>query len=373
MSLLRRISRNPSALLLAERLAESTATAPGLLATAARTLAGGRSSRGWGSRSRLGSLLSGVIITSRVITSSRVVIGRSLLNRGAAGLGDRDTGRLLNRGSRLRRLGLGSRSSLGLGGSSRGRGRGRRRGSRRLSTAAVTASPDSLRGEGEVLVSAPDAEVPGGIRLLVATGELDHGAWDAGAVAGNLDLGAAVVELGLAIVGAVDTDVLGADEVFTGRGADRNIEFNVVLVPAAPGVPLDVSLGAETGLLDQEPVTVALVLLDGAGSLGHVDMDWAWVPHGGGDTELHGELGSGLDLSNAGAAGGGESTLVAAEVGVIGGDVVERVLPLGGVVLDRTSVLTNELIRLGLLAIDDKKLEEVVGGGDLRNGSSGEE
>lgn len=341
--------------LLAERLAESTATAPRLLATAARTLAGGRSSRGWGSRSRLGGLLSGV------------VIGRSLLNRGAAGLGNRDTGGLLNRGSGLRRLGVG-------GGS---RGRRRRRGSgglsRRLSTAAVLAGPDSLRGEGEVLVSAPDAEVPGGISLLVATGEFDHGAWDAGAVAGDLDLGAAVVELSLAVVGTVDTDVLGTDEVFTRWGIEGDLEFNVVLVPGAPGVLLDISLGAETDLLDQEPVTITLVLLDGAGSQRHVNMAWAWVLHGGADTELHGQLGSRRDLSDAGAAGRGESTLVAAEVGVIGGDVVERVLPLGRVVLDSTSVLTNELVRLSLLAIDDKTLKEVMGGGDLRNGSSGEE
>lgn len=277
-------------------------------------------------------------------------------------------------GSGLGRLGLGSRSSgssLGVGGD------GRRRGSgglgRRLSTAAVAAGPDSLRGEGEVLVSAPDAEVPRGIGLLVATGELDHGAWDTGTVAGDLDLGAAVVEFGLAVVGAVDTDVLGADEVFTGRSADGDVEFNAVLVPGAPGVTLDVALGAETNLLDQEPVTITLVLLDRALSKGHVDVAWAWVLHGGADTKLHGQLGSRLNLSDAGAAGGGESTLVAAEVGVIRGDVVERVLPLGGVVLDSTSILTNELVRLGLDAINDKELEEVVGGGDLRNGSSGEE
>lgn len=94
-------SRNPR--LVAERLAESTATAPGLLSTVA---------------------VFGVV--SSTLAGDR--LGRS---RSAGG-----GGVLLSRRSGFRRL------------------------SRRLSTAAAAAVPDSRGGHRVVLVSVPDGEVP---------------------------------------------------------------------------------------------------------------------------------------------------------------------------------------------------------------------
>lgn len=181
-----------------------------------------------------------------------------------------------------------------------------------------------------------------------------------------------VVELGLATVRAVDTDVLGADEVLAIRSALRDGEFDPVLVPGAPSSAQEVGAGVADGLLkDLEPFTVTLVLVGSTGGLGHVDKSRSRVLHGSTNAELHGHLGSSLDLSGSGAASALERALVAAEVVHVRGHVVAGVLPLGGVVLGTTSVLADVLERLRLLAVDDEDIEKVVSGGKLRNGGTG--
>ena len=284
----------------------------------------------------------------------------------------------------------------------RGRCRGRgRRGGRLLNRGGgvvVGASPGAGTGHWVVLHSSPDAEVEWLIVLLVCAGELVGGARSAVATVGDLDLQAAfvmlalmftqlaregeierkylpVVELGLTIVGTVDSNVLGADKVLAVRGGGRDSELNPVLVPGAPGLVQDVlGLVAHAFLVDLEPFAIALVLLNTARSQAHVDMSGARMLHGSIDTETHGQLGAGLDLKDLCGAGTFESAQVAAEVVVVRGEVVEGVLPLGGHVRNWAIVLADVLRGLAnLLAIDVALVEEVMGRGDLRNGGSGED
>jgi hypothetical protein len=88
---------------------------------------------------------------------------------------------------------------------------------------ARATSPDSRTRHRIILVATPDTEVEGGVVFLVSAGELDSRTGFAVAAANNLDLGAAgvwseisikllnpswylrVVELGLSIVGSVNT------------------------------------------------------------------------------------------------------------------------------------------------------------------------
>jgi hypothetical protein len=168
--------------------------------------------------------------------------------------------------------------------------------------------------------------------------------------------------------------VLGTDQVLAIRRASRDGELDPVLVPSAPRIARKVlALVANALFEDLEPVTVTLVGLHGARSLGHVDLGRPWVLHGGTDGELHGVRGAGLDLCDLCAAGALKSALVASEIGEVGRHVIAEVLPLGGVVLLRTSILADEFEGLGLLAISDEDIKEVVGRGELRNGGSGSE
>lgn len=80
-----------------------------------------------------------------------------------------------------------------------------------------------------------------------------------------------VEELGLIVLGAVETHVLGADEVLAGRSVGGDLELELRHAVSAPGIFGQIAaLVAESLLPDLKPVTVALVLLDVTGSLGHV-------------------------------------------------------------------------------------------------------
>jgi len=175
-------------------------------------------------------------------------------------------------------------------------------------------------------------------------------------------------------VRTVKTNVLRANQVLALWHLSRDSELDLVAIPRAPSITENVLVGvAKTRLEDLEPLAVTLVLFDGAGRLGHVDESGAGVLHGSAVGKLHGHLGAGCDLLDAGLASAGERALVAAEVVHVGGHVVEGVLPLGGVELLRTSVLADELVALGLLAVGDEDVKGVVGRGDLRNGSCGDD
>lgn len=156
--------------------------------------------------------------------------------------------------------------------------------------------------------------------------------------------------------------MLRANKVLAVRNIRRNRELNPVLVPGAPGISLNVlARVADALLVDLEPVTVALVLRSSTWCLGHVHETRARVLHSGTDTKLHGNLGSSLDHGRLGLTGEGEGTLVATEVGHIGGHVIAGVFPLGRVVLLGPGVGTNILVGSGFLTVDDKGVEEVMG------------
>lgn len=158
------------------------------------------------------------------------------------------------------------------------------------------------------------------------------------------------------------TNVLRADEVLPVREISRNGKLNAVLVPGAPGVLGEVGiLVANAFFVNLEPVTITLIGLGAAWSLGHVHQGRARMLHSGPDGELHSKLGAGLHLSRACLAGEGKGAFVAAEVGHIRCHVVANVLPLGRVVLGRAGVGANELVASGLLAIDNKDVKEIMG------------
>lgn len=183
-----------------------------------------------------------------------------------------------------------------------------------------------------------------------------------------------VVELRLAVVSAVESNVLWSDEVFSHRSSLGNRELNPVLIPRAPSILGEVlARVADAGFHDLEPVAVTLVRRRRGGSLGHVHELRAGVLHGSPDAELHGELLAGLDLGRLRLCGALEGALVAAEVGEVRGHVVARVLPLGGVVLRGAGVVADVLHGPGLLAVDDELFEEVVGGDGVHEGSARDE
>lgn len=85
--------------------------------------------------------------------------------------------------------------------------------------------------------------------------------------------GSPVEELGLVVLGAVETHVLRADEVLAGGGVGRDLELELGHAVGAPGILGQIAALVAEGLLpDLEPIVVALVLLDVAGSFGHVWM-----------------------------------------------------------------------------------------------------
>jgi hypothetical protein len=165
-------------------------------------------------------------------------------------------------------------------------------------------------------------------------------------------------------VSTVDSNVLRTNQVLALRNLSRDSELNPVVIPSAPGSTQEVLAGvANTRLEDLEPLAITLVILDEVRRLGHVDHSRTRVLHGSANTELHGHLGAGCDLLYSGTTSGLESTLVTAEVVHVGSHVVSGVDPLGGIVLLGTSVLPDELVALGLLAVDDQDVEEIVSGG----------
>jgi hypothetical protein len=187
-----------------------------------------------------------------------------------------------------------------------------------VASVAAAAIPHSGARHGVVFITIPQAEVQRWVILLVAAGEFDGWSWGAVAPACDLDLSAPIVELHLAIVGTVESNVLGTDQVFAIRRAGRDGELDPVLVPSAPRLLRKVrTLVANALFEDLEPVTVALVCLHSARSLGHVDLSRPRVLHGGTDGELHGVRGAGLDLCDLRAAGALKGALVASEVGKI--------------------------------------------------------
>lgn len=104
--------------------------------------------------------------------------------------------------NRLERDSLSEESSTGSRVTS---ARGGRSASRWARSTGATATPDGGSRPRNRLVPIVDAEVGVGVGRFVGAREASHGAWGAGPTAGDLDLHARHVVLGLVNVGAVNT------------------------------------------------------------------------------------------------------------------------------------------------------------------------
>jgi hypothetical protein len=238
--------------------------------------------------------------------------------------------------------------------------------------AATTGSalPDSWAGHGESLAAVVDAEVGVGVGCLVCAGELDQGAGCAAATTLDLDLHARDVVLGLVDVGAVNTNVLNADEVLSVGSVLGDLGGNEVAVVVAPGGGGEVAAIADALLEDLEPATRSVVGSGTGRCLGHVDQTGTGVPHLGVQGEFDlvtGVDSQGLSLATSGAA------LVANNVRTVGkrsiADIGFRVgRELDGVVLGRAG-RRADVLELPLLDTSNHVVvEEVVGSGHLGDG-----
>jgi len=262
-------------------------------------------------------------------------------------------------------------------------------------TAVVTATSGAAAArvhgrsrEWEGLVAVVDVEIGIAVTGLVGSRKLDEGTRCAGAPALNLDLDARDIVLGLVDVRAVYANVLEADEVLAVRDVPRNVGCQVVLIVRAPSIGGEVgSVAADAFLFDLEPVARAVVGLDVIiGSARHVDKTGTRVLHRGTNTKSDLDLVSSIDRQNLGVARLGGGTLIAADVGAIGGRAITNVgrrvrRELDGVVLGGTSEVTYVLERTGRGALVGDDVKEVVcrstldsqhgaeNGGDLHGGS----
>lgn len=280
----------------------------------------------------------------------------------------------------------GSSSSRGLGSRATAAGSGSlARVVRRIAASAVTvgslaskvgsvvlaaAGPDLGAGSGVAGGSrVVEVDEKTGLRSVVSTGELDGVGRSAGTRALNGELGAADVELSTTLAsGGVESHVLGSHEVSTGgklvgEGEGEVVDALVVDV----GSPLETSIGdgASGQFIDLEPVTVTKVVrsLSAGGSLAHVDGKGTGVTNLDVDGEANlvtGSDGVGLGL---GPDVGIETTGVADNV--LGGDILDGRVGVGR--------LTDVLVGLGGLAVDDEGLEVVVGKDAGEGGSDGQD
>jgi hypothetical protein len=262
------------------------------------------------------------------------------------------------------RSGRGSSGGSGLAGcrgSRGGSGSGRLGGCRR-SAARASTIPDLGAGDLVVGGAAVHVEEDTGVGGTVGLGHVGTGGGERDRAARDLDLSAAVVELGaLLAVGLVKTDHLGADQVFT-----------VLDVGEGDG---DLALVVDE-LLDG-PDTVVQALLEDLGpdrtltvgrGLGHVDHDGSHVRSRDGlisitgtglwvvVVPLEGNVGASLDVDKV---GGG---LAAVAVHGSGGDIEDWVVAVG-------RRLDTKVLSL-ILAVHDDRLEGSVASNKVGSGQS---
>lgn len=162
------------------------------------------------------------------------------------------------------------------------------------------------------------------------------------------------IELGVSALGAVQGDVLNADEILARRGIARKGEGLVGLIPGAPVGVGEVAAGgsADQSLLNLEPIAVASVLAHVTRSPGHVDGGRSGVENLAAVPQAEPDAVAWVDLVDFGPARVGEGSRVAAEV-VAG---LEELL--GG--HDEVAVLADVLPVVGHPAVDDELAVAVV-------------
>ena len=296
--------------------------------------------------------------------------GLGLLGRGGGSLvAGADVGGL---GSGDRGGGRAGGSGRGRSSGSRGRDRGGRRGgSGRGGTRAGTI-PDGWAGDvitGALALGARNS----------TTVDVAENTWVSGAVglrhvdasrklsragAGNLDLTAAIVELGSALsAGLVEGDDLRADEVVTSLKAGEGDSDGTLIGDEVVNTPL---AAAQALLVDLDP-DIAFAIGLGRGD---VDHDGPLVGSSNGlvtvtlacgvvVVPLHGKLGTGSDLNGIGSLG----AAVADHGGR--GHILDRVVAIGGG--------ADGLVLALILSVNDETLEGSVGSGELASSDSEED
>lgn len=139
----------------------------------------------------------------------------------------------------------------------------------------------------------------------------------------------------------VDTDVLEADQVLAIGDVVGDGEFHAVLLPGAPAV-VDVGRAVGAALPDLEPVAVAHVLGDRAGSLGHVDHTGARVLDELVVPQLGRDLVTGFSVVGLGRRA--EGALVTPEVLRVDDLVGERRLVVVAVLADVVVITSNSFV-----------------------------
>ncbi|CAF3566430.1 unnamed protein product [Fusarium graminearum] len=215
-----------------------------------------------------------------------------------------------------------------------------------------------------------DAEEKAGVGGLEGTGELDHGRRLASTVAVDSDLGTADVELSTVLLAStVETDVLSAHEVGTLGGVLGKSEGEVLdttrLAVHVVGPLNTISSNLLPGhLVDLEPLIITEVVgsLSAIGGLAEVDRERTGVTHLAGNGEANLVTGGNLH----GLGGGADVLVETAGVAddVLGGDIGDGAVVVGG--------LSDVLVRLSDLAVDDEGLEVVVGEGGGESGGKGQ-
>jgi hypothetical protein len=307
----------------------------------------------------VGRVTASPVVTSRVALSGLglslgLVVGGSLVVNGGLVVGGLVVGglRSRSRGRAGRSTALNSLDNIARG---------------TVSATTDGTTGDNIGAGGDVVGGggAPEGEVDGRVVLLVDTGDLDRGTGDAGgAVTGHLHLGAGVVELGLATVSSVESNVLTADEVLAIGESRGDLEVDRVLTPAAPSSRaerLSVASLANLGLVDLVPVEVGRRSSSSIINSSGVNLDRTRVLHSStAESLLETNLIASLDLEDLGR---GNRVLVAGEVLVVGGDgAVGDALELGGHVA--VVVLADVLVGGALLGSSDGQLVEGVVGAD---------
>lgn len=187
---------------------------------------------------------------------------------------------------------------------------------------------------------------------LVNTGNLDR--WSGGASSGTFDLKleALDVELGLADVAFVETNVLHTDKVLAWRNFLLDRPLQAILLPGAPVVVHARAVATQRSLVDLHPVAAAVVGLDTRRRLRDVDEARTGVLDELVVEQLEANLVTGLDGVGCGVSCCG--ALVAAEVVRVHNIVREgRIVGVG--VLARVRVLSSNGG-----TVDDQAVEDVV-------------
>jgi hypothetical protein len=218
---------------------------------------------------------------------------------------------------------------------------------------ATTAPHSRTRHSVRSRVASPFVIGQARIVRLVHAGDLDQRAWVASAGSLNFELSTLHVMLALGHMHLVNCNVLDAYEILPGGDILGDGEGDSIFLPRAPASVVVGLAAAKTGLVDLEPVTRAVVGVDGAGGLGHVYEARAGVLNELVVPELEANLVAGLDGHGLGASGLG--TRVATEV-VRGDNIVGERGHVAVAVLADVGVVTT----LGL-AVDKQLAEDVVG------------